>query len=140
MDEVIPNLFVGDYTSAGNLKELSRAGITHIVVAGHELQPRFPESFTYLHCRLADDKEVSLEPHARVCIEFMHSAFAKNGKLLIHCRAGISRSVSLASMCIANAQNIPGKDALYHVRCVRRYRFPCTPPIAGFVAQIEDIK
>ncbi len=42
MDEILPNLFLGNYQSARNLDFLVQKKITHILVVGNELDKHYP--------------------------------------------------------------------------------------------------
>ncbi|KAF8821703.1 dual specificity phosphatase, catalytic domain-containing protein [Cardiosporidium cionae] len=62
--EILPNLFLGDYTAAMNKSFLKRAKIARIVLIHNTLQPAFPEEFLYSIVRVND------LPYAPILNEF----------------------------------------------------------------------
>ena len=49
-----PPIYLGSYMAAETLDSLEFRGITHIITAGCNLQPAFPEQFTYLKLDVED--------------------------------------------------------------------------------------
>ena len=47
IDEVLPGLYIGNYSTAQSLPLLQSLGITHILTAADGLPPVFPDQFTY---------------------------------------------------------------------------------------------
>ena len=56
-----------------------------------------------------------------------------NGRVFIHCRMGISRSVSLTTYCLMLHERITLRDALTRI-CILR---PCACPNMGFLQQLR---
>src|SRR5262245_24790217 len=94
MIEILEGLYLGDYETARNLVLLRKTGITHIVNCAEEL-PNFHEgSFEYLALKLRDP-DPGMHMHFRSTCLFIDEARKKNGRVLVHCYAAISRSPSI---------------------------------------------
>ena len=92
--KILDNIFQGSQVCSeyeNNLKEL---GITHILVAGINLNKHFPDSFTYLQLEMIDDEEEDVFKYFDDIYEFIDNCIENKGKILIHCMAGLSRSTT----------------------------------------------
>lgn len=92
-------LFVGGEQIAYNREVLRAMGVTHVVnCAGDVCVNKYPSDFHYTTYYLKDSKTENIECLFYDVIALIDHAKASNGKVLIHCVQGVSRSVSL---CIA---------------------------------------
>ena len=92
MDQVINNLYIGDINSANDYNLLKSNGITHIV----SCQPAYVhDNITYHNVHIDDDIAVDIYSHFYNAVDFIDDALSNNGKVLVHCYAGISRSASI---------------------------------------------
>lgn len=95
VDEVHENLFIGAYWPRLNFKKIARAGITAIVnLMEHNLY-KPPQQYAYLYKGFPDN---TYPPHSylKEILRFMDEYLKeKNGKVLVHCAMGISRSGGL---------------------------------------------
>lgn len=98
-------------------------GITHIIQVTDINTPRFPGEFMYKLICVPDMDETNLIKHFPDTFTFISEAIAKGGKVLIHCQAGASRSVTVVCAYLMKTQNISAADALLLVQSLR--------PIAG---------
>lgn len=93
-DNIIENIYVGNYASALDKALLKQLGITHILVGGNNLKALFIEDFVYKIIPLYDSEYTKIIKYFEETNEFIEEGNQK-GKILVHCGAGISRSVSL---------------------------------------------
>eukprot|EP00184_Porphyridium_aerugineum_P008639 CAMPEP_0184692768 /NCGR_PEP_ID=MMETSP0313-20130426/1100_1 /TAXON_ID=2792 /ORGANISM="Porphyridium aerugineum, Strain SAG 1380-2" /LENGTH=638 /DNA_ID=CAMNT_0027150617 /DNA_START=499 /DNA_END=2415 /DNA_ORIENTATION=- len=96
--QILPYLFIGCQRDATDLDELKRLGITHILIVGSELHPHFPNhGFVYkkLHIRDVVDEPIQ-ESFAEACAFLDQVRKNESCRVLIHCYAGMSRSVTIA--------------------------------------------
>jgi hypothetical protein len=100
INEIIPGLFVGDFYAATNWQTLCHHKIKAVVNATWSAPCLFgykKGKIKYLRLRLKDDHKTNLLPFIAKCNKFVQHQRVELGKnVLIHCSAGMSRSVSLA--------------------------------------------
>jgi hypothetical protein len=83
---VFPSIFVSGVDIAKNRQKLHEHGITHIInCAGDVCRNYHPEQFTYQTYFLKDSRHENIECVFYESIEFIESALASGGKVLIHC-------------------------------------------------------
>lgn len=103
MQEIVPGLFLGPYSSAlrNCHKTLIDQGITHIIcvrqnIEAHYIRPQIHDvSITYLTLDIADmvtENIIQFFPQVK---QFIDEALQNNGKVLVHGNTGISRSATL---------------------------------------------
>jgi protein-tyrosine phosphatase len=92
--EIIPSIYVGQLAIAQNKEILKRLGITHIVNLS-QYPNYYPNDFTYLTIDIPDSPDADIAQHFTRSARFIHNAFLKQGKVLIHCFAGLSRSPTI---------------------------------------------
>ena len=91
----VEHLFVGSVGAAYNLERLKAVGITHIINVTNTLENKYPDHFTYLRIGLEDDPDTDIGSHFSTSQKFIDSVKNQNGKCLVHCYQGISRSVTI---------------------------------------------
>ena len=90
-------LFLTNWRSAADPDVLASHRITHIVAVGAEFVEDSREGIEYWHKDIADDESARAEMSAslRDAANFINKALkAKNGRCLVHCAAGVSRSAT----------------------------------------------
>ncbi|KAF7659067.1 hypothetical protein LDENG_00003830 [Lucifuga dentata] len=102
VNEVWPNLYIGDAVTAQDKPLLVNLGITHVLNAAdgpqhiHTGQSFYKDmSIRYRGVQATDQKDFDLSPFFSESAEFIHRALIHNGKVLVHCARGISRSAAL---------------------------------------------
>ncbi|XP_058796395.1 dual specificity protein phosphatase 15-like isoform X3 [Phymastichus coffea] len=135
MNKVLPGLYVGNYRDSKDAAQLERFEITHIL-AIHDAARRLHSDKHYLCILAADSPDQNLSQYFPICNDFIHSARLRGGNVLIHCLAGMSRSVTLAVAYIMSTTDLSWKDALKVVRVGRAV----ANPNVGFQQQLEDFE
>lgn len=121
---ITENLAVGAESVAQNIGLLSAEGFTHVLnVSSYEcvLNPKV----TFLWVGMSDSNTQRLFGLVPDCISFINTALKTPGnKVLIHCHAGISRSVSIAIIYYMWSERLSLNDAVSKVGGKRKKASP----------------
>lgn len=90
----------------------------------------------YLKIDITDDPSSNIYKHFHECIDFIENAKSTNGRVYVHCLAGISRSTSIVIAYLMNSQKIYYKQAFNFVKEKR----PNVKPNQGFVMQLREFE
>ncbi|XP_005796095.1 dual specificity protein phosphatase 22-B-like [Xiphophorus maculatus] len=135
INKVLPNLYLGNFKDARDREQLARNNITHILSVHECAAPMLPE-MTYLCLTATDMPSQDLTQHFKESIMFMHECRLKGEGCLVHCLAGVSRSVTLVIAYIMTMTGLGWQDVLNAVRVVR----PCANPNLGFQKQLQEFE
>ncbi|KAI7697919.1 Dual specificity protein phosphatase 22 [Sarcoptes scabiei] len=114
MNKILDGLFIGNIRDSRNFEQLKANSITHMVSIHDD---------TALGSRIE-------------CNDFIHSARLAGGNVLIHCLAGMSRSVSIVAGYLISVTSITINEALDAIRSVRSI----SAPNPGFYRQLLDFE
>ena len=131
--EVIPNLYIGSIGAAMSKDTLTSLGITHVLMCAANLNPPFEGEFSYMSIPVLDKPKANVMIYFEKASDFVASALDKDGKVLIHCFAGISRSSTFLLAFLMKVKNMTLADA-YHL--LKSKRAKCEPNI-GFMVQLK---
>ncbi|XP_043534838.1 dual specificity protein phosphatase 13-like [Chiloscyllium plagiosum] len=144
IDEVWPNLYIGDLVIAHDKKQLRKMGITHVLNAAHSKwgsvgdQIFYGKKINYYGIAADDSPEFDLSAYFYTAAEQIHQTLnTPNAKLLVHCILGMSRSASLVLAYLMIYHNRSLLDAVNRLILYR----PVSPNW-GFLEQLRklDIK
>lgn len=133
--EILKNfLYVGNEEDARDFGTLMQLGIYNVVNLSRDLPCYFEEMelFDYLKIPTLDCVQEDLKQHFHAVIDFIDRVRREKGKVLIHCRAGISRSVTL---CAAYLLYYSKSDVMEVLNYIKRRRSIAAPNI-GFLGQL----
>jgi protein-tyrosine phosphatase len=128
------HIYQGNLEASKNLIELKKLGISHIVIAGNYLDVYHPKEFVYLKLKINDDESEDIKKHFHNAYEFISNAISNDGKILIHCSAGISRSSSITMCYLIKSNKYTVDEALKVVKDGR----PIACPNSGFYKQLNE--
>jgi dual specificity phosphatase 12 len=130
--EIVKGLYLGGIESAENLKALKKRGITHILnLCGSKVL--YPLEFEYLVFQeITDCPYQDLLSYFPPCLKFIQTAIDNGGTILVHCRAGVSRSAAIVCAYLMWSHKLTVTDAITIVTRAR----PCVSPNAGFKRQL----
>lgn len=123
------SLFLSSKTAANNFQTLGKYGITHVVSVCHEASEIFEEKgLTYLIINDVNDTiqdRNKLKSYIKTVNSFIHETLndPKN-KLLIHCNAGVSRSVTLLALYLIT---VTGEDHESVLKFIKSKRVTANP-------------
>jgi len=132
--KITDNLYFGSYTSAKHLEELKNRKITNILTLGN-LKPMFPTEFIYKIVTIEDIETEDILSHFEIMNSFIDEAI-KNGTVLVHCAAGVSRSGAAVIAYVMTKNKLTYKEAHKFVSEKR----PCVCPNSGFDAQLQKLE
>ena len=129
------NVFVavlGSQDVAAHLSILERYNVTHILNLASCVENFYPEQFQYKYIKIEDYPEAQILPHFETAFEFINEGM-KFGCVLVHCNAGVSRSVTVVVAYLMKTKNMSLKQALDLVKTKR----PTMCPNEGFQTQLQ---
>lgn len=132
---ITPNIFLSDYYTARDEKELVKLGITHVVsVLEHDPHiPRCIPETNKLRIQITDRPDVDILIHLERTTEFLRLALEEpTNKVLVHCFQGVSRSATVVCAYLTST-GMTAKEAVKFVKSKRGIVRPNT----GFTRQLE---
>jgi hypothetical protein len=137
VQKICAGLYITNFTGSQNLSLLQKQGITHVVVCANELPIRFPGEFSYLHLDgLTDNTTTSLQPHIAHSLPWIEHAVLAEGRVLVHCAAGCSRSGAIAIAYIMWSQRL----SLDAAQALAQRARPIIAPNPGFMEQLRSFE
>lgn len=135
MHQVEENLYLGSLEAARNKDLLQEKGITHILslLDTFRYMERF-QGFQYMQIELPDASDADILTHVPQALSFIAGSL-KQGKILVHCAAGVSRSASIVIAYIMVKHSYDFDTAKAFVKSKRG----CIWPNVGFQRQIGSI-
>ncbi|GJQ79011.1 hypothetical protein Trydic_g172 [Trypoxylus dichotomus] len=135
MNKVLPGLYVGNYRDSKDNAQLAKYNITHILSI-HDTAKKLHVDKHYLCVLASDTPDQNLSQYFSLCNDFIHAARLRDGNVLIHCLAGMSRSVTVTVAYIMSVTNLTWKEALKVVRAGRNV----ANPNLGFQRQLQEFE
>ncbi|KAF8609804.1 hypothetical protein BDV93DRAFT_518559 [Ceratobasidium sp. AG-I] len=132
MDEIIENLWVGDFGAATSIELLEEAGVKYVVSCMRG-KVRVHETMRKHQIPLDDTEEQDVLAYLPATIAFIQNALVSGDGVLIHCMAGMSRSATIAAAYLMHSQGLDPTGALELIREVR----PVIQPNPSFLHQLE---
>ncbi|PFX28841.1 dual specificity protein phosphatase 19-like [Stylophora pistillata] len=130
---VLDNLFISSQEGARNLEELKQNNITHILNVGTGIENAFPKEFEYKTVEMLDLPETPICQYFPGMFDFIING-SKSGAVLVHCNAGVSRSVTVILGYLMFSKRLPLEEAMEIVKKAR----PSAKPNEGFLHQLQD--
>merc|ERR1711892_39984 len=141
MDEVFKNRLIGNQCAAEDSPYLALNGVTHVLnTAGTVSEPDcvrpHQEHLEQLGIKLRnleinDKSDVSISDFFNTAADWVHAALQSEGKVLVNCWQGASRSTTIVLAYLVKCQKMDLKEAVRMVKEKRDVR-----PNAGFLEQL----
>ncbi|XP_065678739.1 dual specificity protein phosphatase 22 isoform X2 [Hydra vulgaris] len=132
MNKVLPGLFIGNFRDAKDMEQITGNNITHILAVHDNAKPSL-ETIEYKCVDITDNPGEDISKHFKDCVEFIHEARKKNGNVLVHCIAGVSRSSTICAAYLITITNLEWDEAILAVRVARQV----VNPNCGFQKQLQ---
>ncbi|KAL7988234.1 hypothetical protein Chor_007153 [Crotalus horridus] len=136
--QILPNLYLGCARDSANMDTLAKLGIHYILNVTPNLPNLFEKNgdFQYKQIPISDHWSQNLSQFFPEAIDFIDEALSRNCGILVHCLAGISRSVTVTVAYLMQKLNLSLNDA-YDL--VKRKKSNISPNF-NFMGQLLDFE
>ncbi|XP_046885618.1 dual specificity protein phosphatase 13-like isoform X2 [Hypomesus transpacificus] len=149
LNQVWPNVYIGNEVAARDKATLHSLGITHIVNAAHRPPQKGPEPCFYVNTGSYFYKDMSvdyygveaddavdfiLSPFFYPVARYIRAALAMEGHVFVHCLMGESQSATLVLAFLMISEGLKLQEA---AAAVRQHRDICPNP--GFLLQLHRL-
>ncbi|XP_014243106.1 dual specificity protein phosphatase Mpk3 [Cimex lectularius] len=116
--EILPHLFLGNAANSEDLETLTKHNIKYILNVTQNLPNVFEASgdIKYMKIPITDHWSQNLAVHFPKAIEFIDEARSQEKGVLVHCVAGVSRSVTVTLAYLMGKHGLSMNDAFVWVR------------------------
>jgi hypothetical protein len=114
ISQITDDIFLADCSMSFNHAKLEELGITQFILVGDALRPHDEDRYKILHVKVDDSYDANIQPYFKECVEFI-----SNGKTLVYCANGSSRSAAIVVSCIMQKNKMKMKDAIEMVKQIR---------------------
>uniref|UniRef100_A0A131Y044 protein-tyrosine-phosphatase n=1 Tax=Ixodes ricinus TaxID=34613 RepID=A0A131Y044_IXORI len=135
--QIVPFLFLGNEENSTDLEALERNNIRYVLNVTHNLANTFEgHGFKYMKIPIEDHWSQNLASFFPQAIAFIDEARQKRVGVLVHCLAGVSRSVTVTLAYLMQKQKLPLNDAYDLVK----KRKANIAPNFNFLGQLLDFE
>jgi hypothetical protein len=137
INEIIRNLYLGDRDVAIDPSRLADYGIQAVVCCNRELEfpsSQFSPNLEYYRVDVEDMGREPIELFFPEATEFIHTQLSQERPVLVHCKAGVSRSSSVVLAYLVEYHGYSLHDAFFKVLKLR----PTITPNLGFMDKLRD--
>lgn len=131
---IIPGLYLGSMVVANDEIWLKQHKITHVLGLVID-QKRFP-NIKYLTYNIGDSPFQDIITSFGDCFRFINDSMNSDGNILVHCRAGMSRSSTIVIGYIMYTKNSSLRDTIIFIKNKREIVFPNY----GFILQLKTFE
>eukprot|EP00930_Biecheleria_cincta_P090308 TRINITY_DN79673_c0_g1_i1.p1 TRINITY_DN79673_c0_g1~~TRINITY_DN79673_c0_g1_i1.p1 ORF type:complete len:359 (+),score=84.00 TRINITY_DN79673_c0_g1_i1:51-1127(+) len=136
-DQIIPHLYLGGVAAVADPDSMVQQGIRAVCICCREFEFPSGEFCQQIEYHRVDVEDISREPIELFfpeATEFIHSWVSREQAVLVHCRAGVSRSASVVIAYLMTHHNFSLHDAFF---LVRSHRSVVTPNL-GFMEKLGE--
>ncbi|XP_051855116.1 dual specificity protein phosphatase 12 [Antechinus flavipes] len=116
--EVRPGLYLGG-AAANERSRLREAGVTAVLTVDTEEPAGDTEGLQTLFISARDEPETDLLSQLDRCVAFIGRARAAGAAVLVHCHAGISRSVAVMTAYLMKTEQLSFEDAYGSLQTIK---------------------
>lgn len=138
MSKILPGLYLGRLDNAQNDNDMMANCITHVCSVHEPVKQKLQKfnSYEYFEVNVQDTENACISKFFSKTNDFIHDARMKNGNVLIHCLAGVSRAPTIVLAYLMTVYELPFLDAYNCLRAVR----PNIKPNGNFINQLIDFE
>lgn len=136
VSKILSYLYLGNARDSQDVDLLRRLQITHIVnvTDSAPIVTKAMQHVKYLHLPATDTIQQDLRPAFDCAVQFIENARRSNGVVLVHCLAGVSRSVAVVmAYLLYRNRNFTVLKALEYIQ----NRRPVAGPNLHFMGQLQ---
>lgn len=145
MDEITDGVYIGPLQALNDLDELKSLGITGIISLVKEDVPDMATNggFQQLQVQIDDEEDQDIMQYFGQTNKFIQDISASGNSVLVHCVAGVSRSVTIVcAYLLYRAYTSPSPDrseklSVNDAISTIKKRRPSACPNDGFLEQLE---
>lgn len=136
--QIVPGIFLGDYDDANDIRKLQRLGIGAVLNVAHfsddtrRLYTQHMPHMLYGGLSLEDDPAFPIINYFEKTNGFFDMARKRGLKVLVHCMAGISRSVTVLTAYLMASKGWCMSATLRRIQSKR----PIAGPNPGFMSDL----
>ncbi|KAM5132465.1 dual specificity protein phosphatase 8-like isoform 2-T2 [Mantella aurantiaca] len=132
---ILPHLYLGSQNDVMDQEVINQNGITHVLNVSYSCpKPVFISDNHFLRIPINDSYCEKILPWLSAAVEFIGKVELVNGRVLVHCLAGISRSAAVAIAYIMRSMGLSLDDAYRFVKEKR----PTISPNFNFLGQLLE--
>ena len=126
-------MFLGTFSNACDIPELRRNSIKYILNCASECHnTSLPDDIQELHLNIRDEKGFDLIKYFEEANVFMNKVRMSGGVILVHCKYGISRSVTFIIAYLIKYFGFTVDSAMKYIKNIRNQ----IHPNEGFLNQL----
>uniref|UniRef100_A0A8D0H913 Dual specificity protein phosphatase n=1 Tax=Sphenodon punctatus TaxID=8508 RepID=A0A8D0H913_SPHPU len=130
--EILPFLYLGSCYHSSNREVLESLGITAVLNVSSSCPNHFEGHFRYKSIPVEDNHMAEISVWFQEAIDFIDSVKNSNGRVLVHCQAGISRSATICLAYLIQSRRVRLEEAFDFVK----QRRGVISPNFGFMGQL----
>lgn len=138
--KILPHLFHSNVNQVihEDFKNLKSEGITHIISLTEDKIYDAPAFISkVLHISIPDEDAMNIAAHFQQTFDFIEDAKRENGKVLVHCHAGMSRSITIVAAYLIKEFKWSAEKALQEI-AQKKGAHAIIQPNNGFVKQLHE--
>jgi protein-tyrosine phosphatase len=132
--QILPWLYLGSVAHASQRSRLKALGITALLNVSPQQPNHISEDFLYKTIPVVDNQTSEISEWFPEAIEFIESIRNGDGKVLVHCQAGVSRSATICIAYLMNHLRISMEQAFDYLKSRRSV----ISPNINFMCQLLD--
>ncbi|KAM6461715.1 dual specificity protein phosphatase 19 isoform 1-T1 [Liasis olivaceus] len=131
-----PWLLLGSQDAAHDLETMKKYRVTHVLNVAYGVGNAFLHDFTYKTIPILDLPETDITSYFPECFEFIEQIKLKDGVVLVHCNAGVSRAAAIIIGFLMHSEGLNFAKAFSVVKNAR----PAICPNSGFMEQLQKYR